>query len=298
MTVFLWIIGIIGVLLAVPMLDLLVGWLVLRNRTRCPKKPEPGPGNRRLIMYYPGILADGIQSSLSVMPTWQRYGDVLAISYLGWWFNGKQTASNVVDWIEEHRNDYDEVVFIGSSMGGLLVYDTVTNEKFTELGLTAKLVLIDAPTRRADLQSPLDKVSLLAFIAGGPFSNLFSRAYFEATFVAPEEENIEDGVDRDELAERVKEAKSFPLSINNCWVRYIVSHGRPDKELVDGFSGVYVRSLRDHGTTRPEAFESWSEPVDGMMPKFEVDSTHVGYNERPDTWQKAFPEIFRIIAVD
>lgn len=276
-----------------------IGRLFLKDKTEYEIVDSESsiPDRRYLFVYYPGILADGRSSSSELIGTWDDYGSAMLVSYKGERFIAGNTVETVVSGINFHADEYDEVVFIGSSMGGLLSYDTASALLDEGTSLDMSFVLVDAPTKRADLQSPLDKLSLLATFTGGPITNLFSRPYFDATFVAPKEDNIEPNVNRDQLARKVDEAKSFPLSTNNDWVRYILGHGEMEQDRFKGFKAVYVRSTRDHDTVRPEAFDSWQQVFGDELKYVEVDSTHVGYNERPETWRQAFPAIFNEIGV-
>ena len=235
-------------------LDALGRLLVLKDKTRLDFSQSYYTSNSRvLFVYYPGILADGVTSSAKISPVWQEHGDVLHVSYSGGRFSPKRVVKTVAGWINDHQGDYDTVVFIGSSMGGLLSYDTVPliENKIADI----RFILADAPTKRSDFQAPLDKISLATWgWWAGPINNLtVGKLYFKATFRGPAEKNIEPGVDRDELARRVEEAKSFPISINNDWIRYIIGHDTLTPASLQGYEAVYIRSTRDDDTVRPEA---------------------------------------------
>lgn len=248
-------------------------------------------GNRHdvLIVYLPGILARGDTSSQELIDTWQRYGDVMLVSYKGNRFKSNRIAEDVALAITSQGNIYEKIVFIGSSMGGKLAQNVYIRMNLLDRP-KCMLIAIDAPTCRADFQPPLDKISLGAWVWwAGPISNLFSKLYFNTTFVEPKEENIEDGVDRERLAAVVKEAKSFPLSWSMDQNRFIMRDNVSHIDSLKALSVVYVRSTRDHDTVRPEAFNHWSTATT-IIQRVEVDSTHVGYNERPETWRRAFVE--------
>ena len=255
--------------------------------------------SRVLFVYDPGILHDGVTSSLTQVPVWKEDGDVLLVSYTGKRFDGKAVARATGRELRYYVDyeGYDTVVFIGSSMGGLVSYDTYLF--VADMPVEFKFILIDAPTKRSDFQAPLDKICLIgAAHFAGPISNLASKLYFNATFRAPAEENIEPGVDRDELAKRVEEAKSFPLSMHNDWIRYIIGHAPVAEDSLYGLDVVYMRSLRDTDTVRLEAFDAWDAAAGGSAKLVEVDSTHVGYYERPQTWNGAFRRATGLLNLD
>lgn len=230
-------------------------------------------------------------SSREVVGEWRQYGDVLLISYDGHRFEPMQIVSDVARDIERHVDSegYSRVVFIGSSMGGLMSYDTYQLLENRRYGVEYSIIAIDAPTKRLDLQSPLDMISLGSRVWwAGAISNLFSKLYFNATFVAPKDENIEDSVDRERLAETVKSAKSYQLSWAMDQNRFIIGHGGLEPGSLVGVEVLYVRSTRDNDTVRPRAFESWKRAAGGSLGLVKVDSTHVGYNERPEAWRQVF----------
>jgi pimeloyl-ACP methyl ester carboxylesterase len=247
-------------------------------------------GSKTLFVYFPGILADGVTSSRELVPVWKQHGDVLLVSYDGQRFEASQIVKKSVAKINYliKTAGYEHVVFIGSSMGGLVSYDTI--QQTTGLkSVDVSLVPIDASTKRSDLQSPLDKVSLGSKIWwAGPISNLVSKPYFNATFVAPKEGNIEEGVDRDRLNQIVEQSKSYPLSWSMDQNRYLISHDKLAPGSLRDVRVVYVRSTRDTDTVRPCAFNAWNDVAGGNAVLVLVDSTHVGFNERPETWRWAF----------
>jgi pimeloyl-ACP methyl ester carboxylesterase len=284
-----WIIGVVLLLAGVGLLDA-GGRQFLSGAARFDLVQSRVVGSKTLFVYFPGILADGVTSSRELVPVWKQHGDVLLVSYDGRRFNASQIAKESAAKIDSliKTAGYEHVVFIGSSMGGIVSYDTI--QHVTELrAVDVGMVLIDAPTKRADFQSPLDTVSLGSKVWwAGPISNLFSKPYFNATFVAPKEENIEKGVDRDKLNRIVEQSKSYSLSWSMDQNRYLISHDELAPGSLRNVRVVYVRSTRDTDTVRPRAFNTWNEAADDNAEYIEVDSTHVGFNERPETWPWAF----------
>lgn len=247
-------------------------------------------GTKTLFVYFPGILADGVTSSRELVPVWQQHGDVLLVSYDGRRFDADKIVRQSSDKINTLMAavGYERIVFFGSSMGGLLSYDTIAQTPALK-SVVVDLVALDAPTKRSDFQSPLDKISLGSKVWwAGPVSNLFSKLYFNATFVAPKEENIEEDVDRDKLAGVVEQAKSYQLSWSMDQNRYLIGHDKLVSGSLRDIRVIYVRSTRDTDTVRPRAFDAWNDAAEGKALHIEIDSTHVGFNERPKVWRSAF----------
>jgi pimeloyl-ACP methyl ester carboxylesterase len=266
------------------------GRLLLRGETRFDHRSSTDPGTRTLFVYFPGVLADGVTSSEDLREVWLQHGDVLMVSYDGNRFDGHEVARAAATWLEQYAADnYDDVVFIGSSMGGMLSYLTIQLSQRKLPGVEISFVPIDAPPARQYLQSPLDKAALGSWLWwAGPLSNLFSRLWFNATFVSPNDENIEEGVDRERLAQRVEQAKGYALSWSMDQNRFISGFRGVMPGSLDGIHVVYVRSMRDNDTTRPEAFNPWFHASGGTAVRVFVDSPHVGYAERPTTWRLAW----------
>lgn len=271
-----------------------VGRLLLSSGAKFDLVRADNSNSHVLFVYFPGVLADG-SSADPLLPVLRNHGNVLRVSYSGQRFQGdivaERSAAEIARQIRQRG--ITRVVLLGSSVGGLVAYDTYRRLQATSaLSASARVdfVVMDAPTRRAELQSPLDTLALGSRLWwAGPISNLFSRPYFNAVFKAPKAENLELGVDQDQLAQSVERAKSFPLSWSMDQNRFIISHGPIALgSLVTAGRVLYVRSMRDDDTVRPEAFDSWNKAANGTAVRVEVDSTHVGFAERPETWRKAF----------
>ena len=264
------------------------GRLLLKGETRFQLVKSTTSDSSVLFVYLPGILADGVTSSTGLVPIWSKYGDVLLVSYDGKRFEGDQIRHDVADMVTSGVNSkgYKTIVFIGSSMGGLLSYDTALElESRSADPIDLRFIFVDAPTGRKDLQSPLDKISLGSFAWwAGPISNPLSSLYFKLTFVRPKEKNIEEGLDRDALDQYVRSQMGYPLSWAMDQTRYIIRHDNVKADSLLGRRVVYIRSLRDTDTVREGAYDTWNSAADEQAEYIEVDSTHAGYAERPTTW--------------
>lgn len=251
-----------------------------------------------LLVYLPGILAGAKSSSEGLRSHWLQHGDVLLVEYRGQRFRAEEVVERVAENVNLRGIFYDRIVFIGSSMGGLLAHDVVL-----ELGPSARekstIVAIDAPTSAADFQSPLDKTSqLMRVLPFGPISNLVSGPVMSFLAVPPKERNIEIDVDRKELARRFKEMTSYPLSFYRDQVLYIISHGRLEPRSLSGLQMmIYVRSTRDNDTVRIDAYRAWWNAYGQKPVRLRIDSPHVAYAERPRTWNDAFKAVFRELGI-
>lgn len=262
---------------------------------------EPGYANDVLVVYLPGILAGTRASSVDLIEIWRQCAEnIILVEYGDDRFDGRAVAKKTFEAIQYllsvNRADhpYKRVIFIGSSMGGLLAFDVIQHIKKYDIRVKKELILLDAPTSLADFQPPNDKIApLLRFLPFGPIWNRLNLV--AKMFVPPKEENIENGVDRAELARRVNEGKSFRASFWRDELMYMMDHGIPAKSSLKGLVDrlVYVRSRRDNDTVRQEAYYKW-EATTNIAKWFKVDSTHVGFTERPKTWQQAFKKLLGV----
>jgi pimeloyl-ACP methyl ester carboxylesterase len=294
----LWIvISIIVILLAVLVIDAAGRAIKLTGISGVRIEKSRTAGSTVLFVYYQGILAKPETSSEAFRDVLLENGDVMLVHWGGDRFKAAEVVRMVTRAIMERSDDYTTVVFVGSSMGGLLSYDTGLLLNKLQPDLEQKYILLDPPTGRSDFQAPLDKISYIANVSGGPITNLFSRWYFEKFFVEPKEDNIEHGVDRRKLANHLRDAKSFSISMNNDWIRYITGHGAMIPGALKGLDAVYVRSSRDDDTVRPEAYDAWKQVFGGELPRLEVDSAHNAFNEMPNAWRSGFRRALQEIGI-
>ncbi|MEP7205127.1 MAG: hypothetical protein ABI716_02960, partial [Candidatus Saccharibacteria bacterium] len=110
---------------------------------------------KTLIVYLPGILASAKDSSVDLIDVWRRFGDVVLVEYGDNRFDGARVVSEVVAELRRLQSGttrYEQIVFIGSSMGGLLADDVIL-QMGSDNSVLVDLLLIDAPTSAADLQA-------------------------------------------------------------------------------------------------------------------------------------------------
>lgn len=136
-------------------IDALLRWF-MKSGVRFDMLDAKAPTSR-LIVYVPGILADGVQSSDSIRDGWLAKADVVTISYDGQRFRPNRVVEAVAGRISCASRKYDRITVIGSSMGGLIAYDAI--ELIRECGWTVDridLVLVDSPTSSSDFAMPID----------------------------------------------------------------------------------------------------------------------------------------------
>ncbi len=261
-------------------------------------QPSTGSGHSTLIVYLPGILAGAKSSSEGQSDQWLKRADVLFVEYSGDRFNGSLVVSEVVRFLTDPANTYAQVVFIGSSMGGLLAHDIVQALPM-DVSFAIDMIAIDAPTGASDFQAPLNIAARALYVMPfGKLLNPLSKRVMTALVPGPKEENIEPGVDRQKLAASVANARHYKLSFWRDQLMYIISHGAPRSySLWQVRTFVYVRSLRDTDTVRAEAFSPWNRAVADRTTRIESDTTHVGYAERPATWRNTFQRCFAVLGM-
>ena len=257
-------------------------------------------GSRRLLVYYPGILHDGTTSSIKMQPLWRRYGDVLIVSYDGERFTSDQVVRTVTKEVTDlvGEKGYNEVVFIGSSLGGLLSNDSLG--KIKHLSVKIKWVLLAAPKGANDLTLPNNIASRFMWLWwAGPLGNdSLGKFFLDKMFQEPKADNIETGVDKTELAQRVMEAKAMPFSLYSDQVRYVIGHGSLDPDVLRRVDdAVYVICTRDE-LVNEATYKDWNNLFGGQLRLVRSDTTHVGYNEMPNAFESTFEEAFEKIGVN
>lgn len=251
--------------------------------------------SRTLLVYVPGILANGTQSSLLVIDNWRRYGDVLIVSCDGGRFKPDESVADIKAWLLKHADNYDTVVFIGVSKGGLVSYDTALElgDQFQDV----RFVIEASPSDTEYFKSPADKASIVPRLwFAGPVSNLTTgKLFLKLLFQKPKAKNVEAGVNTDELKQRVKEAQASKISVYTDEIRYMNNHGLVSGSL-SGHKGVYILNKRDD-IVSPEAYEPWNSAFGGSLLLLESDTTHAGFNEMPEAFNQDFDAAFEMIGL-
>lgn len=256
-----------------------------------------------LIIYLPGIVANPNMIPSRIADTWAANGRVWGVQYLSPRFRPKEVVQFVVDEIvkETRRNSTRKIVFIGSSMGGLLAYDI--QQRLYILSSIApmplSMVVVDAPTSRHDLQAPFNVLSLaVKVLPFGPLWNNLSWLLMKFFFVPPKEGEIDADVSRGTLDWHVKAARSFPVSFWRDQSMYILNHGVPAPGSIHD-ALIYIRSSKDDDTVRREAAEKWQNALSSKSSRsFMLDAEgakHAAYAQNPSAYVKVFPIAFQLL---
>lgn len=261
--------------------------------------PSTDESSKTLIVNMTGVLAHAHESAGPLLQEWEKFGDVLLVDYGDGRFDSELVVERT-SWVIardirsraiNNGEKYQRVVFIGSSMGGRLSVDVVRelHKSFDAdiSGLQIDLLLLDAPADGSDLVNPFATAS--KYLYTGPILDHAHLTHFFAGM--PKEENIEPGVDRGYLKERVQGARSFDFSFFMDETRYIVKLEPLRANELDGLvdSVTYIRCNRANDVVKPGAADKWvlAFPETKIV---ELDSTHVGFAERPVTWKNLFHE--------
>lgn len=252
----------------------------------------------QLIIYLPGILADGDTSSEPVRAIWQKYGDVMTVSYGTEHFDGAATALAIARILHKDSScaAYKHLTFIGSSMGGMLALDIIQhlrNMGEAERLNRSSLIMVDTPSGSQDMKAGGNIAApLMRLLPFGRFcSRLFAPA-MRAMLQPPKDENIESHLDAEYIKTTAMAAmEPYSLSIWRDQLAYMASHDAPAPQMFQGLDFVlYLKCGRNNETvTQPQAADRWREACasgDTMW----VDSTHCGYLERPFVWNEVFEE--------
>lgn len=268
----------------------------------------PGPWTRysTLIVYLPGILADADMISPRVLKAWAKRGEVWGANYIPPRFRPDLIVEEIADWVLSRcqmDGSVHNVVFIGSSMGGLLADDVLKSMqlhahkyKVVRHGVVSPhLMLVDAPTGRKDLQGLLSffvlAVKILPF---GPLWNHVSWLLMRFFLVpGPKEKETDKDVNPDWLADQVAAARSFPLSFWRDQIMYIIGHGAPEPGSIN-CPIIYIGSTDDREVVRPDASRAWFRAGrPGFFGRlYAKGAKHAAYSQNPSAYEKVFADAF------
>jgi len=263
---------------------------------------QRGEKTGRLIIYLPGILAHGDDSSRSLIDTWLRHGDVLTVSYVGERFDAAGVAKTVVRRLQNDL-EHNQFVFVGSSMGGLLAVDIVDQMRLNpnrEVLVSSSFVLIDSPSGSKDMLSGGNiGAPVMRLLPFGRMFNKLGAPLMRAMLVPPKDENIEAHLDHDGIkSQAIEDMGKYPLSVWRDQLAYMAAHPALRPSSFAGLNRlVYLRCDRNNETVQqPQAANRWAR-VSRELRIIGVDSTHCGYLERPMTWNQHFEQVLQDMTV-
>jgi len=256
-----------------------------------------------MILFLPGLIANARSMPRSIEEEWAKNGGVWGVEYSAPRFNPKQIVDEVVEFIvrycEEHDQKVQNIVLIGSSLGGLLAYDVQARLRVRNATAerAVSLVMIDSPTKGSDLHAPLGTLAQVVRITPiGPILNCLSPFLTKLLAPKPAEHRWGVGVNENELARSVKNARKYPLSFYRDQVLYIVKHNPPLDYSLTGRQLFFIRSEGDALVNSLQAMDSWRTATGtrGFSCAF-VDADHAAYQLQPLRYRVAFQEVFRRI---
>lgn len=253
-----------------------------------------------LIVYLPGILANADMISPRVLKSWSEHGEVWGANYGLPRFLPDRIAYEVSEWVLrqcEQDGSIRNVVFIGSSMGGLLANDVLRILQLHTHMFRVKtyLMAVDAPTEAKDLQWPFDLAApALAYFPFGPFWS----SIFKPVVIPPKKSETDSDVDPDWLAQQVAAARSFSLSFYRDQVMYIVDHGTPKAGSIT-CPVVCIRSTKDDDTVRYSAARKWQDAAtNGQWFEFRAKGAkHAAFAQNPAAYEEVFPRAFKALGL-
>lgn len=275
---------------------------ISKHKSDVALRTQQGAETGTLIIYLPGILAGGEDSSQSLIETWLDHGDVLTVSYTGGRFDAEDVVNTVVWSLKTAPKSYLQFVFVGSSMGGLLALDVIDRLRRDRSSVVAysNLILIDSPSGSRDMMAggniaaPLMRLMPLPWLFNGIGGWLMSKM-----FMPPKDENIEgpkEGFAK--IKSRALEMMGkFPFAVWRDQLAYMAAHSSPKAADFQGLRRiVYMRCDRNNETVRSQAAETWKRAAPELQ-VVGVDSTHCGFIERPSVWNRHFKELLGSMAL-
>lgn len=262
----------------------------------------PGTGDsKHLIVFLPGILADGDVSSREVRESWlAKAGTLLTVDYGHQRFDSRRVVGNVARQISFSHGaggSYGRVTIIGASMGGKLGAKLIGQLRNVYQWQPEDLTLIavDTPTSPDDFAGPGKILSwILSKIYAGPLLSWLLMWPLRLALVLPKDENIEQvpGVAFAATCARVKQLAKARMSAfwfsANCDQQRCLQREPFDWPALLDVRVIYQVCIRDNETViQPQAVETWQVHVP-QTERRDVDSTHCGFLERPETWEEAY----------
>lgn len=248
-----------------------------------------------LIVYLPGILADGHQSSRPMVATWLQYGDVLSVSYTGQRFDADEVVEQIVGYIT--TDTHASYTLIGSSMGGLLAVDVIDGLRAADESdkvRSTDLIIVDAPSGSRDMLGGGNVVApVLRLLPAGRLANWLLTPLMQAMLAPPKHEDMQPGLDSQVVVEQaVAMMRQFPYSVWRDQLAYMASHRPPQAADFASISQVdYLQcDLRNVTVSQPQAAQTWQAAA-SWMTVWQVDSPHTAYSELPDLWNQVFHQI-------
>lgn len=254
-----------------------------------------------LIVYLPGILADGITSSDPMRRTWQNYADVLCVSYGTERFDGEAQAKVIANMLlkELRENKREKLVLMLSSMGGILGLD-IWNQIHDDPSIPSRveMVVVDGIQGSenmlggGNIAAPV--VSLLPF---GPIYNALLGPVFRKLQVPPKDPDIQEDLDKDKVKKEAMAAMApYKISVWRDQLTYMSGHNDLYPRQFRGISRVYYLMCTDHNETvkQPNEMRKWQNSIKAAGIEFDlikVPTPHCAYAQQPRIWNAKFDQV-------
>jgi hypothetical protein len=231
----------------------------------------------RSVFYVGGASSSTVAQSAGLVPMLSQEGeDVYVLENAPDLFN----ADKVIDLIIRTIKDYDEVIFIAGSMGGLIVYDTIAKLRAADDDRHFGVLLIDSPTGWDDVIGVSTELKILSILPLGWTTN----QWFPSTFDRNAPAVIDNDANRNLLENLWVSYETWNASSSSDQGRYVLYHD-PMIKLED-VSWYFIQSGADTFVGKT-AYDNWVL-AQGPMLKTEIkDSAHLALLNRPTLYNKA-----------
>lgn len=241
----------------------------------------------RAIVFLDGIQSSGVTPGTDVTAFLLKYGDFVDVRYPEMFgFSGKRAAREILDEIQH----YEEILFVGLSLGGLLAYDIIALAKQRKLNISFGFVPISAPTGTGDLKNPLAKIA--PFIPPIPVPRIITRKFLFGNDYPDHDPSLSDTC-KEELDLHEQISRDYPFG---PWIRqvaYIAGHRELDEEVLEGVPTIYMRTKTDPYVRR-RAHTSWGAAHwSGPLREVVIDlDGHCNMLAYPELWIAGLKEVF------
>jgi pimeloyl-ACP methyl ester carboxylesterase len=220
-----------------------------------------------LIVYLPGLLADGEWSARMLTDAWRDFGDVWLADPAGDRFEYDLLTSKLAGMLE--ADTHRHVVIIGSSLGADNALDIMSSlSRHKRVNTLFDLLAICTPSAGVgSIKQPFKLISGLAFaMRFGPATNATWGPFFTKGITG-------------------KQPRTFAMTYYVDQVNYVRSQPDPDPKLLTRFRSVLYLQAGDDELVSKSAASAWVPArnvivVDGVK--------HVSYEDNPEEWNAAF----------
>jgi pimeloyl-ACP methyl ester carboxylesterase len=226
-----------------------------------------------LIVYLPGLVADGEWSVREMTDTWLHHGDVWLVNPTGNRFEYALLVRRIARMLV--ADDHEHVILIGSSLGAfnaLDILERLPDRKFedTIFGLAA----VCTPSGGVgDIKQPLKATSGVASVFRfGPVTNATWGKLFTRTITG-------------------KQPRSFAMTYYVDQVNYVRSRPAPDQKLLAKINLVYLQAANDE-IVEQSAVDAWTTDDEQIV---HVKARHVSYDVDTEEWKKVFDEALGLL---